>query len=100
MLDGFVVVYRAAGLAEAELIKGYLESEEIPTDLEYESVGPTYGFTMNGLGEVRVCVPTDYKAAAQSALAARPMMTERDLEEVEDKEPESAEGDSKTPGLP
>ena len=50
MLDGFVVVYRAAGLADAELIKGYLESEEIPADLEYESAGPTYGFTMDGLG--------------------------------------------------
>jgi hypothetical protein len=89
MLDGFVVVYRASGLTDAELIKGYLESEEIPTDLEYESLGPTYGFTMNGLGEVRVCVPEEYREAARAALAARPMMTDQDLEEVDEGEPET-----------
>jgi hypothetical protein len=78
MLDGFVVVYRAAGLANAELIKGYLESEEIPADLEYESAGPTYGFTMDGLGEVKIYVPESYAEAARQALAVRPVVSEED----------------------
>ncbi len=70
-MEGVEVVYRASGLTEAELIKGYLESEDIPVDLEYESAGPVYGLTLDGLGEVRVRVPLDYAEAARAALAVR-----------------------------
>lgn len=70
-MDGFVVVYRAYGMAEAELIKGYLESGDIPVDLDYESAGQVYGLTMDGLGEVRVCVPAEFEDEARVALALR-----------------------------
>ncbi len=72
MLDGFIVVYRASGLAEAEIVRGYLESEDIPAELDYESAGPVYGVTMDGLGEVRIRVPADCAEAAREALARRP----------------------------
>jgi hypothetical protein len=71
MFEPFEVVYRAAGMAEAEIIKGFLESEGIPVDLEYESAGKVYGLTMDGLGEVRICVPTDFAALARAAIARR-----------------------------
>jgi hypothetical protein len=74
-MEGFEVVYRAAGLPEAELIKGYLESGDIPVDLDYESAGQIYGLTMDGLGEVRVIVPSEYAEEARMALAARPGVT-------------------------
>jgi hypothetical protein len=75
-MEGFEIVYRASGLAEAELVKGYLESEEIPVDLDYESAGPVYGLTMNGLGEVRLRVPTEFADEARAALARRPVPLE------------------------
>jgi hypothetical protein len=93
MLDGFVVVYRAAGLTEAELIKGYLESEEIPVDLDYESAGPAIGLTMDGLGEVRVCVPEEFRETARNALAVRPVMSEKDFSEADLQEPGESERD-------
>jgi hypothetical protein len=67
-MDSLVVVYKAAGLPEAEIIRGYLESEEIPVHLQYESAGPVYGLTVNGLGEVRVCVPGDLADDARQLL--------------------------------
>ena len=89
-MDGFTVVYRASGLAEAEIIRGYLESEEIPADLDYESAGPAIGLTMNGLGEVRVCVRDDLAEAARLALARKfgRLTVVRPEEESPDPEPE------------
>jgi hypothetical protein len=72
-MEGLVVIYKASGMAEAELVKGYLESEGIPVDLEYESAGQVvYAFTMNGLGEVRLRVPEELETEARDALARRP----------------------------
>ena len=71
-MDQLVVVYRASGIAEAEIVKGYLEAQEIPADLDYESVGPVVGLTLDGLGEVRVVVPTDWAQIAREALLRRP----------------------------
>ena len=71
IMDGWVVVFRAAGLAEAEVVKGYLESIDIPVDLDYESAGKVYGLTMDGLGEVRLRVPAEYEEAARTAIAER-----------------------------
>jgi len=79
MLDGFVVIYRANGLTQAELVKGYLESEEIPVDLDYESAGQVIGLTLDGLGEVRVLVPEEYEEAARRALAVRPVISAEDV---------------------
>jgi hypothetical protein len=89
-MEGFAVVYRASGLAEAELIKGYLESEEIPVDLDYESAGPVYGLTLDGLGEVRVLVPLAFEDAARRALAVR-LVTPDDPEGEAPPEPGDSE---------
>jgi hypothetical protein len=63
---GMVEVYVTAGLLQAEIIKGKLESNDIPVLLEYESLGPVMGLTLNGLGQVRILVP---EAKAEAALA-------------------------------
>lgn len=70
-MDELVVVYRASGLSEAEIIRGFLESEEIPVLLNYESAGPVYGLTIDGLGEVRVQVPAGFAALARELLDER-----------------------------
>jgi prephenate dehydrogenase len=70
-MEGWEVVYRAAGTTEAEIVKGYLESLDIPVDLDYESAGKVYGLTMDGLGEVRLRVPAEYAEVAREAIAQR-----------------------------
>ncbi len=70
-MDGWEIVFRAAGITEAEVVKGYLESVDIPVDLDYESAGKIYGLTMDGLGEVRIRVPEEYADAARAAIDER-----------------------------
>lgn len=52
------------GMVEAEIIKTKLESLGIPCYLKFESAGRLFGITMNGLGEVRVMVPSRFHARA------------------------------------
>ena len=51
-----VEVYRAAGEMEAQVIKGLLESYGIPCLLKGDAARTIYGFTVDGLGEVRIMV--------------------------------------------
>jgi hypothetical protein len=57
-----------SGLLRAEIVKGKLESNDIPVLLEYESLGPVMGLTVDGLGQVRVLVPEDKLEMAQALL--------------------------------
>ncbi len=61
-------MYVAQGLAEAHIVKGLLEFNGIPVDLDYEAVGPILGITMNGLGEVRILVPAEWEEKALELL--------------------------------
>jgi hypothetical protein len=65
---GLTLVYRAAGMLQAEVIKGQLETAGIPVMLDYESLGRVYGFTVDGLGEVRVLVPDERAEDARQLL--------------------------------
>ncbi|HID88101.1 MAG TPA: hypothetical protein EYP52_00090 [Anaerolineae bacterium] len=58
MRDDLSVVHVEQGLTRAHIIKGYLEEHGIPVVLQYESAGPAIGITLDGLGEVRLLVPT------------------------------------------
>ena len=79
---GMTLVYRTAGLLQAEVIKGRLESAGIPVLLDYESAGRAIGITVDGLGEVRVLVPDERAEDAKELLAA----SESDEQETTDKE--------------
>lgn len=61
-------VYTAVGLTRAHVIKAKLEEAGIPVLLSYESLGPVYGITVDGLGEVRVMVPDEHAEEARSLL--------------------------------
>ena len=67
---GLVTVYVASGHPEACIIKGRLESEGVPAILRYESVGLVYGFTIDGLGQVKIRVPIALAQQAKDILAA------------------------------
>jgi hypothetical protein len=53
---------------EAHVIKGRLESEGIPVLLRYESAGLVYGITVDGLGQVKVMVPSHLAEEAKQIL--------------------------------
>ncbi len=63
-----VVVYRAAGELEAQVIKSKLTSLGIPAIFQNEALG-TLGFTVDGLGEFRILVPEHWVRKARAALA-------------------------------
>ena len=65
-------VYVAQGLLRANVIRGALESAGIPVILKYESVGPTIGLTVNGLGRVEIRVPEKWEQEARDLLTAEP----------------------------
>ena len=52
-----VVVWEAANLMEAQVVKGRLESEEIPAFIRGEALGAIYGLTAVGLARADVLVP-------------------------------------------
>lgn len=61
-------VCAVSGLMKAQVIKAKLEAEGIPVLLDYESVGPIIGITVDGLGEVRVLVPQDRAEEARALI--------------------------------
>ena len=65
---GLVEICVTSGLLQAEIIKGKLEVNDIPVLLEYESLGPVMGITVDGLGQVRVMVPEDKVEMARALL--------------------------------
>lgn len=67
--EGLEVIYRAQGMLEAEAVKGRLETSGIPAAFDYESIGRTFGLTIDGLGEVRILVPIDRAAEARELLS-------------------------------
>jgi hypothetical protein len=55
---------------EAQIIQGRLENEGIPVLLSYDSASLVYGFTVDGLGEVRIMVPEHLVEEAKKILGA------------------------------
>jgi hypothetical protein len=57
-------VHRVWGLAEADIIKSFLESNGIDCVFQGRNVLSVYNFTTDGLGEVRIMVKeTDFETA-------------------------------------
>lgn len=65
---GLIEICVTSGLLQAEVIKGKLEANGIPVLLQYESLGPVMGLTVDGLGQVQVLVPEDMAERARALL--------------------------------
>ena len=70
--ENFRTVYIASNQPEAYIVKGRLESAQIPVLLSYESAGLVYGITVDGLGKVEVKVPESMADAAAALLSEVP----------------------------
>lgn len=79
-----VEVYRAANEMEAQVVKGFLESNDIPVMLRGEAIGQTIGFTVGPLAEVSVLVPEPLAPKAEELLQAQAESSFTDAEETED----------------
>jgi hypothetical protein len=75
--DALECIYESAGMLGAEVIRGKLEAAGIPALLRYESAGPVFGLTVDGLGAVRVLVP---RHLAEEARALIEEVPESDME--------------------
>jgi hypothetical protein len=67
--ETFTTVYIASSQPEAEIIKGRLDCEGIPSILRYEAAGIIYGLTVDGLGQVEVQVPAHLAQHAREVLS-------------------------------
>jgi hypothetical protein len=65
----WVAVHATSGMVDATIVAGRLETEGIPTRLEYEAAGVIYAVTVDGLGEVRVMVPHEHLEKAREILS-------------------------------
>ncbi len=63
------VIRTIQGIDLAQIYKSKLEAAEIPVLLKYESAGPVFGITVDGLGAVRILVPEAYADEARELLA-------------------------------
>jgi len=65
---GLTTVHVAAGLLRAQVIKAKLEQAGLSVLLDYESLGPIYGITVDGIGAVRVLVPDEQADEARQLI--------------------------------
>lgn len=65
-----VSIYSAAGLLEADMLKGFLEAQGLKVFLSQESVGRTLGLSAGTLGRVNVMVPEEQVDEAKALLTA------------------------------
>ncbi len=67
--SGLVTIDTVYGINIANILKSKLESYGIPVLLKYESVGITFGLTLNGLGKVEIKVPVEFEKDAKMLLS-------------------------------
>jgi len=73
-----VVVWQAANMMEAEIVKGRLESEGIPAIIRGEVLGALYGLTTGSLAATNVLVPAALAEKASEILNAEVEWEESD----------------------
>ena len=84
--EKLVAIYTARQM-EAQIIKGRLENEGIPVLLSYDSSSLVFGFTVDGLGEVKIMVPERFAEQAREILRVK----YNELEIGEDNQSEAGE---------
>jgi hypothetical protein len=79
----WVVIGANLNPGEAMIIKGRLESEEIPAVIQQEAIGMVMGLTVGPLGSAKVLVPEPLAERAQAILAETFEVDEADIDSAE-----------------
>jgi hypothetical protein len=75
----WALVCRAAGMINAQIILGRLQTDGIPARLQYEAIGViSCSLDVDGLGEIKIFVPESCIDQARAVLAQ--CFTENDLQ--------------------
>lgn len=69
--EKLVAVYEAAGEAEAQIIRGLLEINNIPCLLRSNAAPSVHVFAVDGMGLVQVVVPQSKAAEARRLIAEK-----------------------------
>lgn len=69
MHEEWEVIEEVAGAMQAEVVRGFLEAQGVPTVLSQEGAGSVYAMTVGVLGRVQILVPPDQVARARQILA-------------------------------
>jgi hypothetical protein len=64
----FITIEVVYGELKASILKGHLESEGIRVYLQYESLGRVTPFTVDGLGEIKIKVPSELAEEAKQII--------------------------------
>lgn len=76
--EKWVLACTAAGMINAQIISGRLQSEGIPVRLQYEAIGViSCSLDVDGLGEIKVFVPEPFLNDVKEILEQH--FTENDL---------------------
>lgn len=70
MSDDWAVLVEVAGMLQAEILRGLLEAQEIPSVLSQEGAGRAIGLTIGTMGAVQILVPAEDLGRAQELLDA------------------------------
>jgi Putative prokaryotic signal transducing protein len=70
MTEDWIVLDEVPGMLQAEILRGLLEAQEIPTVLSQEGAGRAIGLTVGTLGTVQVLVPSKDQDRARELLNA------------------------------
>jgi hypothetical protein len=64
----WVIVITVQGETKAAIIKGRLETEGIPVEIDYEAIGKVAAISVDGIGAVRISVPEEFAERAKEIL--------------------------------
>ena len=78
----WVVVAEHLNPGEATIIKGRLDSEEIPAIIQQEALGAVLGLTVGPMGSAKILVPEPVAERALAILAETFEVTPLDLEDL------------------
>lgn len=67
---------RTWDLAEADVIKSFLESQGIPCLIRGEAIASLYRIMTDGLGEIRIMIPSEHLETAKKLLEEQPEIPE------------------------
>lgn len=81
MSEDWIVLDEVAGMPQAEILRGLLEAQEIPTILSQEGAGRAIGLTIGTLGTVQILIPAKDLERAQEVLAHYYAGSDQDLEQ-------------------
>jgi hypothetical protein len=70
MVNDWIVLDEVAGMLQAEILRGLLEAQEIPTVLSQEGAGRALGLTIGTMGSVQILVPSKDQDRARELIDA------------------------------